>query len=107
MLQPNVALEMPGYDTRVVSAPRSSILLSRSRCSMSIRYRSIGRSAASPELNLRFGKSGLEGTSTLATHAYEAVSETIHPGNASRIEWPRADPNAAPINTTVIPSGRC
>ena len=69
-----------------------------------IRYRSISRSAASPELQLWFGTTGLEGT-TFAALAYEAVPESIHP--SAEIEWPRADPNAAPINTTVILSGRC
>jgi hypothetical protein len=35
----------------------------------------------------------------------EAVCESIQP--SAEIEWPRADPNAAPIHTTVILSGRC
>ncbi len=69
-----------------------------------IRYKSISRSAASPELHLRFGTPGLERT-TFASLAYEVVPESIHP--SAEIEWPRADPNAAPIRTTVILSGRC
>jgi hypothetical protein len=69
-----------------------------------IRYRSISRSAASPELHVRFGTPGLERT-TFASLAYEAVPESIHP--SAEIEWPRADPNAVPIKTTVILSGRC
>ncbi len=69
-----------------------------------IRYRSISRSAASPELHLRFGTPGLERT-TFASLAYEAVPESTHP--SAEIEWPRADPNAPPIKTTVILSGRC
>jgi hypothetical protein len=69
-----------------------------------IRYRSISRSAASPELHVRFGTPGLERT-TFASLAYEAVPESIHP--SAEIEWPRADPKAAPIKTTVILSGRC
>jgi hypothetical protein len=69
-----------------------------------IRYRSISRRAAHPELHLRFGMPGLERT-TFASLAYEAVPESIHP--SAEIEWPRADPKAAPIKTTVILSGRC
>jgi hypothetical protein len=59
-----------------------------------IRYRSISRRAASPELHVRFGTPGLERT-TFASLAYEAVPESIDP--IAEIEWPRADPNAAPI----------
>lgn len=69
-----------------------------------IRYNSISRRAKSPELHIRFGTPGLERT-TFASLAYEAVPESIHP--RAEIEWPHADPNADPIKTTVILSGRC
>ncbi len=69
-----------------------------------IRYKSISRSAAKPELHLRFGTPGLDG-GTFASLAYEAVPENIHP--TAEIEWPRADSNSAPITTIVILSGRC
>jgi hypothetical protein len=69
-----------------------------------IRYRSINLSAANPELHVRFGTPGLERT-TFASLAYEALPENIHPH--AEIEWPRADPNSAPVRTTVIMSERC
>jgi hypothetical protein len=68
-----------------------------------LRGGTVSRSGANAELHLRFGTPGLE-RSTFASLAYEAVPDNVHP--RAEIDWPRAQPDSAPVRTTVVLSER-